>query len=194
MTGGWRPRQPLLLETARFQLRSLGRGDASDRWTAWAADPALMNPLNTAARPIARDELVRYIESFDNDNAFLLGVFDRVSGLHVGFYAVNVDKPNRSATTNVVIGDTAYWGQRVVLETRAALLDFLFDTVGVDKVIGVPFAENHAAIYNYKAQGFTLEGVLRQQRLSFDGRRRLDQCHFGMLRAEWHARRRAARP
>jgi len=181
----WQPGRPLYLESRRFHLRSLNRADATDRYLKWAADDEIMAPLNTVAKALPREELIRYIEGFDNDANFLLGIFDRESGLHIGFYQVNVDKVNRAAMTNVAIGDKAYWGKRVVLETRAAIIDFLFDTLRLDKINGLPFAQNHPAVYNYKAQGFTLEGVLRKHRLSRDGTSRLDQCQFGLLREEW---------
>lgn len=181
----WLPGRPLYLETKRFYLRSLNRADATDRYLKWAADPEIMNPLNTPAKTVPREELIRYIEGFNNDSDFLLGVFDRESSAYVGFFAVNVDKANRSAMTNVVVGEKDWWGKRVVLEARAAILDFLFDVIEVDKVNGIPFATNHPAIYNYKAQGFALEGMMRQHRLAFDGKSRLDQCQFGLLREGW---------
>jgi RimJ/RimL family protein N-acetyltransferase len=185
----WLPGKPLYLETKRFYLRSLNRADATDRYLKWAADPEIMNPLNTPAKAVPREELIRYIEGFNNDSDFLLGIFDRESGLYIGFFAVNVDKGNRAATTNVVVGDKAWWGKRVVLEARAAILDFLFDVLKVDKVNGIPFATNHPAVYNYKAQGFVLEGMMRQHRLAHDGKSRLDQCQFGLLRSDWQQHR-----
>ena len=88
----------------------------------------------------------------------------------------------------VVIGDRDYWGKGVVLEARGALLDFLFDVVGVSKVWGTPFERNFPSIFNYKAQGFTCEGVLRKHVINVKGKR-VDQYIFGLLRDEWHAHR-----
>ena len=64
----------------------------------------------------------------------------------------------------------------------------MLDEVGVHKVCGNPFARNFPAVYNYRAQGFHCEGVLREHRLSATGER-LDQFLFGLLRREWHERR-----
>lgn len=186
----WRPGQPVRLETARFLIRSLTAQDATEAYAGWTDDPEVVRHVNVPQRRMPLAEVARYIGSFDNDRNFALGIFDRATGRHIGFFAVHLDPQNRSATTDVMIGEREWWGKRVVLEARAALLDFLFDTVGIEKVNGLPLASNHAAIFNYRAQGFRLEGLLRKHRLSWDGRVRLDQCQFGLLREEWHARQR----
>jgi len=161
--------------------------DITDRYIAWAKDPELMENLNAPARAINRTQLRRYIKTFDNKTKFHLGVFSKESGVHIGFFTVFVDAKNRSAQTNVVIGDRDYWGKGVVLETRGAIIDFLFDVIGVAKIWGTPFERNFPSIFNYKAQGFTCEGVLRKHVVNVKGKR-VDQYIFGLLREEWHAR------
>ena len=56
------------------------------------------------------------------------------------------------------------------------------------KVYGRVDGRNMASIFNYKAQGFTNEAILRQHSQGADGERH-DLLTFGMLRAEWMARR-----
>lgn len=80
-----------------------------------------------------------------------------------------------------------------MLETRAHLLDFLFDTLKLHKVTGAVYTRNFAAVFNYKAQGFRCEGILREQEQARDGRW-LDVYLFGLLEAEWRALRAKQRP
>jgi RimJ/RimL family protein N-acetyltransferase len=89
----------------------------------------------------------------------------------------------------VLIGDKAYWGQRTVLETRSALLDRLFRRMEIEKAVGMPMARNFPAIFNYRAQGWELEGVLKEHRVGAHRKGRLDQLQFGMTKAAWVARR-----
>lgn len=184
----WRPGTPLKIETQRYVLRSLTPADVDDRYASWLGDPEVMQTLNAPPRQVSRADLQRYVARFNNKTSFHLGIFDKASGRKIGIYSIYVDPGNSLAETNVAIGEREFWGRKAVLETRAALLDFLFDVVGVFKVWGRPFARNFPAVFNYKAQGFTCEGVLRQHRKSVDGGR-LDQLMFGLLRDEWHARR-----
>jgi ribosomal-protein-alanine N-acetyltransferase len=80
----------------------------------------------------------------------------------------------------------------VVNEVRAALLDEFFERRGTEKASGTPLARNFPAVFNYKAQGWRLEGVLKGQCKSVVDGSRLDQYQFGMLRDEWRARKGAA--
>ena len=144
-----------------------------------------MGPLNAPARDMSLDYLAKYASSFDNDVRFLIGIFEKAAGTHVGFFVVEVDHVHRSATFNVVIGDKTWWGRGVVNETRAALLDYFFDKRGIEKACGAPLTRNFPAVLNYKVQGWRHEGTLLGHRLSTTDGSRLDQYQFGLLRDEW---------
>jgi len=188
----WQPGTPLKLETERFVVRSVIARDVGSNYMTWAKDPNVMETLNLPPRQLTLGQLVRYVERFNNKTSFHLGVFLKETGVQIGFYSVYVDASNMIAQTNVVVGDRAWWGKRVVLETRAAIIDFLFDVIGVDKVWGLPLARNVPSVFNYKAQGFKCEGVLRQHRKSVVGGR-ADQLAFGLLKSEWQEAKEAAK-
>lgn len=177
------------LATPRFVLRSMAREDVTDGFIAWLADPEVMLGLNLPRRRLSRPQAVRFVLAHDNVTKFCLGIFDKANSRQIGFFTVNVDPRNRTGETSVVIGERVYWGKDVVREARSALLDFMFDTLDVHKVIGRPHARNFASIYNYQALGFRCEAVLREQLLSVDRSTRIDQMMFGILRSEWHAKR-----
>jgi len=181
--------QPVLLKTDRFELRSATPADATDRWLSWAKDPAVIGPLNMPARAMRREELAGHIASVDNYTRYLVGIFDRTSGIQIGFFMIDVDLLHRCATFNVAIGDKNWWGKGVVNEARAALLDHFFETRGIEKACGMPLARNFPALLNYKTQGWRHEGTLRGQCLSLTDGSRLDQYQFGLLRKEWRKRR-----
>ncbi|MFO1235919.1 MAG: GNAT family protein [Alphaproteobacteria bacterium] len=190
--GQRRPR-PIRIETERWLLRTLVPADASERWCGWVADPEVMGPVNTPPRTMSRAELAAYIARFDQETRLLIGIFDRANGLHVGFYQIDVSPTHRTAAFNVIVGDKSYWGRKVVLETRAALLDHLFRG-GVEKATGAPLARNFPAVFNYKAQGWRLEGILKGQCRPMYNGPRLDQYQFGLLKDEWIAMRKKAAP
>lgn len=179
--------RPIELSTPRFRLRSLRPSDVSERWQGWAADPEVMEPLNGVARTMPQQELLAYVRGFDDLSRHLVGVFARPDDLHIGFFIIHVHRQHANATFNVVIGDKAWWGAGVVNETRAALLTHVFGARGVERVTGTPIARNFPALFNYKAQGWRLEGVLRQSVRTVDGKR-LDQYQFAMLRDQWRER------
>lgn len=181
--------RPVLLRTERFDLRSLKPADASERWMNWLKDPEVMGPLNAPVRNWTVQQLMAHIANADNVERFLVGIFDQGSQIQIGFYMVDVDVFHRRATFNLVIGEKAWWGKGVVNETRAALLDEFFTKRGIEKAIGMPFARNVPAVFNYKAQGWRHEGTLRGHGLSVADGSRLDQFHFALDKNEWLARR-----
>ncbi|MGB0920126.1 MAG: GNAT family N-acetyltransferase [Alphaproteobacteria bacterium] len=180
----WSSGTPVRLETPRFVLRSVGPSDVNQKWADWTADHDVMKGMNPNPSPMTQEMLRAQLRGYDNRGEFILGIYDKSNFEHVGIYRVNTHVANRIATTNVVIGDTNYWGKNVVLETRAALIDFLFDHVNVEKIDGRPFARNLPAIFNYKAQGFVKEGTMRKQ-VRVSDTERWDQFLFGLLPEDW---------
>jgi RimJ/RimL family protein N-acetyltransferase len=177
--------RPVSLSTERFIMRSLLPADVSERWCGWAGDPDIMQPLNMPVRKSTREALVKYVSMQDNDRSYLIGIFAKAMGQHIGFYQIDINKLHRTAGFNVVIGDKQYWGKNAVNETRAALLTEFLERRGIEKAWGQPLARNFPMIFNYKQQGWKLEGILRSQCLSVVDGTRIDQYQFGMLRDEW---------
>jgi len=186
--------QPVDLQTDRFRLRTLRPDDASERWAGWAKDPDIMGGLNAPVRDMDRQYLANFAAGFDNRSRYLIGVFEKQSELHIGFFLVDVDGMHRLATIHAVIGDKAWWGKGVTNECRATLLDHFFNERGIEKACAVPLTGNVAAVSTFKKQGWRLEGTLRGHRLSFADGSRLDQYQFGLLREEWAALRKQAGP
>jgi len=175
------------LKTDRFLVRTLRESDACETLLGWLADAELMNNVNHKPQRLTMLQLRRFIMSYDQATKLLIGVFDKENEKLVGYYLIEINPPQRRATFNVVIGDRDYWGQRIVLETRAALMDYLFQFGAVDKLIGGPLARNFPAVFNYKAQGWKLEGLMRSHVLSASGTDRIDQYQFAMLKEDWQA-------
>lgn len=182
--------KPIRLVTKRFVMRSLRPEDAKRPFLDWVADPEVMGPLNQAVIENPKPEKwAASIARCDGINDFQIGIFTRRSGVHIGLYDVNMDWGKRNGLFSVIIGDKSYWGEKVVLETRPVLLDHFFFQRGMEKAVGHPPARNIPSVFNYKAEGWRLEGVLKGQLRSVEDGSRLDQYEFGLLRDEWAARR-----
>ncbi len=175
--------QPVRLETERFILRPLERADVTGRLVRWLHDDDLLRYVELPARPSTNDFL-RFMRRFDNVTHYLLGIFEKPDERLLGFYQVHTEPQLGRASTEVMIGDRRHWGTNTVFETRARLLDYLFDTLGLYRVYGTVHARNLPALFNYKALGFTCEGILRGHAVTSDGDH-ADVYFFGMVRDEW---------
>jgi len=188
----WKPGMPVYLETAHYLVRSMRQEDVNEDYLAWTQDEEIMYGVNSAPGRMTMKDLHGYVAKFNNRNAFHFGIFLKDTGRLIGFYSVYWERRHNIAGTNVVVGDRSYWGKGVVLETRAAIIDFLFDRLKVAKIWGSPMARNIPSVFNYRAQGFKCEGVLRSHRVSPKGER-LDQFMFGLLPEDWRKAKEAKR-
>lgn len=182
------PGEIVRLETARFVLRSVTREDVDEAFLSWMADPEVMLGLNMPPQRPTRLQMVHYALSHDNHTRFMLIIEPR-NAAAIGFFTVTLVPVHGVAETAVVVGDRRWWGKDVVIEARSAILNFVFDELGAEKVMGRPHGRNVASIFNYRALGFTCEAVLRQQMRAVGEGGRLDQLVFGLMRDEWLARR-----
>jgi len=175
---------PVSVSTRRCHLRDVIPSDIDDAFLAWSADPEVSGPLNLEPRQVTREDFLEHLRGFDNANRFLIGIFDGTTEVAIGYYMILVDSAHRNATFHVALGNKEYWGKGIVGETRAALLDFFFER-GIEKAVGMPLADNVAAIRAYEKQGWIQEGLLRGNCRSVVDGSRLDQYTYGLLKSEW---------
>ena len=179
----WVEGNPVRLSTENYLMRTLTTDDATETYVSWWNDPEVQSCLGFRARGWDTIRAKKHISQFNNTERFHLGVFAIADSTHIGFYTINC-RPTRVASTNTVIGDKSYWGKGVVTETRPAILAFIFDELGADKVCSEIDGRNFAAILNIKKSGYKLEGILRDEHLNPNGER-VDELRFGLLRSEW---------
>jgi len=183
------PGPSIRLETENYVVRSIEHADVNEDYRDWTHDQEIMAGVNSSPTEMTIEDMHKYVDRFDNRNSFHFGIFDKNAGNKmIGFFVIYRDRRHNLAQTNVVIGNKDYWGKAAVLETRSAVLDFLFDVVKVGKIWGNPMVRNIRSVFNYKAQGFVAEGVLRRHRIDPDGKR-VDQVMFGLLPEDWAAQK-----
>jgi RimJ/RimL family protein N-acetyltransferase len=175
------------INTDRFIVKTLSPRDACDSLANWLADAELMANMNKKPRKFFMRQVEEFISSYDQAKDLIVGVFTKEEKKLIGYYTIGIIPGDRRAYLTVLIGDRKYWGQRTVLETRAALLDYLFKSAHVDKVSGSPISRNFPAIFNYKAQGWSCEGTMKEHVVDANQpQKRLDIYFFGMLKSDWY--------
>ena len=126
-------KKDLWFRCGRYFLRTVKREDASDRWASWLSDPWTVHVLNSAPRAFTKSDVADYIRQFDQRSHLLLGIFEMGTRLHVGFVRIDLDATG-DALVNAVIGEAAHRNRGANTDVFVALLDFLFDKVGVGRV------------------------------------------------------------
>jgi RimJ/RimL family protein N-acetyltransferase len=144
------------LESDRFILRPIEIPDISDSYIDWFDDDDVKKYIAFNSREDIRDSLEKYILKYlKKDNALFLGIFDKISGLHIGNLKYEpICKKEHYAVLGILIGDKNYRGKGVAAEVIKESGIWLKINMGIRKVtLGVD-KSNTPAIRAYKKCGF----------------------------------------
>lgn len=147
----------LRFETKNYLIRSLTRGDASEGWCNWLADPTTARLLNAPCRRLSRDELESYIAKFDNHQRILLGIFHRPSATHIGVMTILASRTGQDALINLVIGDERFRAIGSIMEmreVRTAVTNYLFFERGFRAMFASVVAHNKRVISFMRLAGW----------------------------------------
>jgi len=130
-------------------------------------------------------ELVDSVSAMDgpaNDDWWMGAVVERETGELVGDLAVNLTWDSRCSEIGYTLG-RSHWGKGYASEAAAAMIEYLFEDVGVTRVAGTLHPENIASAMVLERLGFVHEG---HTRLSYwVGDDNSDDWIYGLTRAEW---------
>jgi len=175
------------IETDRFMIESIVPRRFAAETLHWTADPDVMNGIGLEAGNWPLRRWRQHFRTQQQTNVTCLGIRVKTTGKPIGLHTLEFTA-GRVARIGVAIGEKDWWGSGVVKEARGAIVDFLFGSLGIERVWSLVSARNFASIANYHALGFTHEGILRQHGTGAPGDRS-DMLAFAMLKDEWDARK-----
>ncbi len=174
------------LSASQYQLRTLGENDVSQAYVDWLNDPEVNAYLAVRFSTQTMESTKSYVRGHDNRTAFLFGIFAEQGTRHIGNFSLMVKPNHEVGILGVMVGDKAYWGESVVQEGRTAILNYCFGPLALAKVHGACYSDNRPAIYNYRRQGWQLDGIQKKHVLSKG--RYVDMVNFAMFKEEWLSR------
>jgi len=182
------------IDCDKYLLRTINIGDASDRWASWMADPEAVYMLNAPPRSLKKTDLIDYINRFDQKSRLLLGVFEQKTGTHIGILTIDIDHADGRFLVNMLIGEPEYRNKGVTNDITVPFRDYLFETLGLRKMMCTALARNHVIIHYLLKTGWTLDKTLKQHVKSHADGTMLDLCFFSQSRDDWRAWKRANLP
>lgn len=185
---GWKSGEDVLIEMPNYVIRSLKAEDVSDRMLEWWADPEIVAPLRIQHGNYARDDFAEFVSSFNNEDRFLLGIFVRETGLHIGWWEVDFNPDRRVAVLDLAIGDKSFQGRRIIDEMRDAFSEFLFDGLGVYRIEAKIYVDNFRSRRLAESSGYEMEAILASDELATDGERR-DMALYRRYANAWREQR-----
>ena len=173
------------LETARLILRRAQLSDAQAMFDNWASDPEVTKYLtwptheNVAA---TRWVLENWNGQYDNDECYLWLITLKGEDLPIGSISVvSLDNRIRNAEIGYCIGG-AWWHRGFTSEAMRAVIDYLFDEVGMNRIEARHDPRNPHSGEVMRKCGMQYEGTARAADRNNQGI--CDACHYAILASE----------
>ena len=176
------------IETERLILRKARPEDARALFDNWASDERVTEFMTWQhyAKPEEAEWRISYLLSqYANDNFYEWHIELKEIGQPIGSIgAVHVDDNVRLAHIGYCMG-CRWWGQGIMPEALAAVIQFFFEQVGVNRVEACHDVDNPKSGRVMQKCGMTYEGTLRQS--GWNNRGINDRAIYGILREEYFA-------
>ena len=152
------------IETHRLILRRFTVEDAEDMYVNWASDPEVTRFLTWpphAGVEVTRFVLNDWVSRYEDGSYFQWAIQLKDTGAVIGSIAVvKLIEDLEAAEIGYCMG-RAYWGQGIMPEALRAVIDFLFDTVGLNRIAACHDVKNPKSGRVMEKAGMTREGVQR---------------------------------
>lgn len=177
----------LTLKTDRLTLRPFSLEDAPAMYKNWANDPKVTRFLTWQPHENAeatRNLLAGWISQYGQPNTYNWCIVPEDMQEPVGnISVVRMMDDIESAEIGYCLGP-AYWNRGIMSEAFAAVIEFLFDRVGVNRICARHSVSNPASGMVMQKCGLQKEGLCRQSFRSSDGQLH-DMALYALLREDF---------
>lgn len=173
------------LKTKRLILRKFVVDDYNDMFNNWATDERVtrfLTWLPHESPQVTRQLLESWCSSYDNENTYnwAIELGGKVIG---GISIVRLSEKSEYAELGYCMSHK-FWNKGLMTEAARAVIDFLFNEVGVHRVSIAHAVKNPASGRVAQKCGLTYEGTKRECFKSSLGEF-LDIANYGILKHEW---------
>jgi len=172
------------IETDRLILRQFIIEDATAMYECWASDPEVTKYLNWpahASEEVSRAYVTDLVAKYDKGDFFDWVIEMKGVGAIGSIGVVDCREETESAELGYCIG-RRYWGQGITPEALRAVLDYLFDEVGLQRVYARYDAANPNSGRVMAKAGMHYEGTFR--RSGRNNRGIIDEVYYAMIAAD----------
>lgn len=168
------------IETQRLILRRFKIEDAEDMYNNWASDPEVIRyltwPVHSSVQ-ITRSLLIDWVSRYEDGGCFNWVMEYKETGRAIGNISVVKLNEETEAADMGYCMSRAFWGQGLMPEALEAVMGYLFDVVGLNRIAACHDVNNPKSGRVMEKAGMHQEGILRAA-----GRNNLGICD-----EVWHA-------
>ena len=160
------------IETHRLVLRPFTIDDADDMFSNWASDPEVTRFLTWpphSSADVTRLVLGSWVSRYGDGGYFQWAIEWKETGTVIGSIAVvKLEEAIESAEIGYCLG-RKFWGRGIMPEALRAVMDFLFDTVGLNRITAGHDVNNPKSGRVMEKAGMRKEGILRASGINNQG-------------------------
>ncbi len=153
------------IETKRLILRRFRAEDAEDMFRNWASDPEVTKYLTWPVHSsvdVTRRLLEDWVSRYEDGSYFNWAIVYKETGQVIGnISAVKIDESTEAAEIGYCMS-SAFWGRVLMPEALEAVMKYLFDAAGLNRIAARHDANNPKSGRVMEKAGMRLEGVLRE--------------------------------
>jgi len=180
------PKKDILIQCGPYFVRTIRAKDASERWAGWLSDPEAAHMLNASPLRLTKDDVVKYLKSFDQRSHLLLGIFERSSSRHIGISRLDIDYGSGVALLNILIGEKEYRHKGVASTIALPCIDYFFRNPNLKAIKANVLARNSIVLQLMAAMGWKEHAAAQQVRSATDSST-LDVRTLILSREAWGA-------
>ncbi len=174
------------LETDRLILRQFASTDAVAMYRNWACEPEVTKFLTWQtyeSAEVAKTVLSDWVESYAKEDFYQWAIVLKENGDEpIGSISiVHIDERISAMEIGYCIGKS-WWHRGIMTEALKAVIDLLFDEVGVNRIAGRCDANNPNSGKVMEKCGMTYEGTLRSA--GWDNQGVCDMSCYSILKEE----------
>lgn len=175
-----------LLETERLILRRYKQEDAAAMYRHWASDPEVTKYLTWpthASQQVSEWVIGEWLKTYSDDHTYHWAIVLKENGDEpIGDIAVVEQKDEIGMAHIGYCLGRDWWHQDIMSEALKAVMDYLFNTVGVNRIESRHDPRNPHSGGVMQKCGMTYEGTHRQADRNNQGI--CDACYYAILRSE----------
>ncbi len=152
------------IETQRLILRRFTIHDTIDMYYKWASDPEVTKYLTWPAHSsikVTRSVLAEWVDNYADGGFFNWAIEYKETGKAIGnISVVKLNEETEAADIGYCMS-RAYWGKGFMAEALKAVVDYLFDVVGLNRIAACHDVNNPNSGRVMDKAGMQWEGILR---------------------------------
>ncbi len=174
------------LETDRLILRRYSSEDAAAMYKNWASDDKVTRCLTWpthSSQDITQSIIDEWVNSYSDERYYHWAIVLKENGNEpIGDIAVVHIKEKASVAHIGYCLGSAWWNKGITSEALKAVMDYLFDVVGVNRIEARHDANNPNSGKVMQKCGMKYEGTLRSSGWNNQGI--CDECYYGLLKSD----------